>query len=525
MVCLKLGLLTQDTGYVKRFITAAGNSIIRRFRRCINPFFPCADFMPLLSIEFAAFFLCFFPVYWLLAKHPRWQNWLLLFAGLGWLWYLHWGFAVAVLAFSLGVTLTAAGLSQGKAQAARRRWLAAGVLLAVLNLSFFKYVDFFLPLLQRGGQDTALGILMPLGISYYTFQGVAYLVSLYRNEDVRLKWRELLLYFSFFPTITSGPIARAGQLKSIYGTDSGMAAQIRSEQPRVIIRPALAIGLIVLGICKKWWLAGALGGNWVDPVFENPLQYDAITVLTAMYGYTVQLFMDFSGYTDLVVGMAMLLGFQLPQNFAMPLRAFNLRDFWDRWHITLSTWIRDYIYIPLGGSRKGWWRTQVNLMIAMLLSGIWHGHGWNFLLWGALHGVVLVGLNIGDKILGGREKLSGSSRLGKLVAVLFTVNFVCLSFVVFRTESLSDAGLMFRSLLGGGGGGGSGVPELETLLVLGAMVLALAAYGFLAKLFDRAVALLERLPMWTWPLPMGAAMWLLMVFAPSGIPGFMYANF
>ena len=159
---------------------------------------------------------------------------------------------------------------------------------------------------------------------------------------------------------------------------------------------------------------------------------------------------------------------------------------------------------------------------AMLLSGIWHGHGWNFLLWGTLHGVVLVGLNIGDKILGGREKLSGSSRLGKLVAVLFPVNFVCLSFVVFRTESLADSGLMFRSLLGGGG---SGVPELETLLVLGAMVLALAAYGFLAKLFDRAVALLERLPMWTWPLPMGAAMWLLMVFAPSGIPGFMYANF
>ena len=330
------------------------------------------------------------------------------------------------------------------------------------------------------------------------------------------------LYFSFFPTITSGPIARAGQLKSIYGTDGGMAAQIRSEQPRVIIRPALAIGLIVLGICKKWWLAGALGGNWVDPVFENPLQYDAITVLTAMYGYTVQLFMDFSGYTDLVMGMAMLLGFRLPQNFAMPLRAFNLRDFWDRWHITLSTWIRDYIYIPLGGSRKGWWRTQINLMIAMLLSGIWHGYGWNFLLWGALHGVVLVGLNIGDKILGGREKLSGSSRLGKLVAVLFTVNFVCLSFVVFRTASLADAGLMFRSLLGAGG---SGVPELETLLVLGAMVFALAVYGLLAKLFNGAVALLERLPMWTWPLPMGAAMWLLMVFAPSGIPGFMYANF
>lgn len=507
---------------VKPFILIAGNSIIRCFRRTDQPSFYCLDFMPLLSIEFALFFLCFFPVYWLLGKRPRWQNWLLLLTGLGWLGYLHWGFALAVAAFSLGIAVIASGLSQSRVQGVRRRWLAAGVLLALLNLSFFKYVDFFVPLLQRGLRDPSLDILMPLGISYYTFQGVAYLVSVYRDENVRLKWRELLLYFSFFPTITSGPIARAGKLKSIYGVDEGMAAQIRTETPRTIIRPALAIGLIVLGISKKWWLAGVLGGNWVDPVFENPMQYDWLTALTAVYGYTVQLFLDFSGYTDLVIGMAMLLGFQLPQNFAMPLRAFNLRDFWDRWHITLSTWIRDYIYIPLGGSRKGWLRTQFNLMAAMLLSGIWHGYGWNFLLWGALHGAVLVGLNIGDKLLGKREWLSGSSRLGKAAGVFFTVNFVCLAFVVFRTPSLGDAGLVFQALLGQGG---SGTPDLETLLVLGVMVLALLCYGWLARLFNGAVSWLERLPMWAWPLPMGAAMWLLMVFAPSGIPGFIYANF
>lgn len=478
--------------------------------------------MPLLSIEFAAFFICFFPVYWLLGAHPRRQNWLLLLTGLGWLVYLHWSFALAVLVFSVGITVIASGMSQSGDKSKRRRWLAVGVGLAVLNLSFYKYVDFFLPLLQRGLHDSSLDILMPLGISYYTFQGVAYLVSVYRNENVRMRWRELLLYFGFFPTVTSGPIARAGELKSIYGIDGGMAVQIRTEQPRTIVRPALAIALVLLGISKKWWLAGVLGGNWVDPVFENPMQYDAVTVLTAMYGYTVQLFLDFSGYTDLVIGLAMLLGFRLPQNFAMPLRAFNLRDFWNRWHITLSTWIRDYIYIPLGGSRKGWLRTQLNLMAAMLLSGIWHGYGWNFMLWGALHGIALIGLNVGDRLLGKANWLSDSSWLGRAAGVVATVNFVCLSFVVFRAESLSDAGLMFQSLLGKGV---RGMPDLETLLVLGVMALALLCYGWLAKLFDAFVCLLERLPMWVWPLPMGATMWLLMVFAPSGIPGFIYANF
>lgn len=479
--------------------------------------------MPFLSIEFALFFLLFLPLYWLCRPSPRLQNLLLLAAGLGWLVYIAPLAALALAAFSLAVSLLAQLLTRSRSTAARRWWLGAGVVLALANLVFFKFSDFFRPLLQQHSGSTLPDILMPLGISYYTFQGIAYLVALYRGQSPRLGTLQQLLHFGFFPTITSGPIIRAAAFKGSGGrVEAGMADQIRTAAPRDMVKPALAVSLIVLGIAKKWWLAGTLGESWVDPVFENPLQYDAPSVLAAVYGYTVQLFMDFSGYSDLVIGMAMLLGFRLPENFNMPLRAYNIRDFWDRWHITLSTWIRDYIYIPLGGSRHGFTRTQINLMLAMLLSGIWHGQGWNFLLWGALHGAALVLLNIGDKI-GGRREILAASRIGRLIGILFTLHFVCFSFVVFRTASLSDAALVFQSLAGQGAGWR--MPELPVAALLMLFAAALAAYGLLARVFRCAAAALEKLPVWLWWLPLTAAMVLLMVLAPSGIPGFIYANF
>ena len=475
--------------------------------------------MPLLSVEFALFWLLFFPLYWCFAHRPQAQNHLLLAAGLGWLIWLNWHFALAVVLFSLAVLVVASRLSQAATQAQRRRWLLLGCVIAVANLAFFKYADFFRPTFQAALGGAVADILLPLGLSYYTFQAIAYLVSLYRREDVRLRWRELLLHFGFLPTITAGPIARADSFYSIDGTQPGMAAQIRQREPRRIIRPALAVALIVLGIAKKWAFAGTLAEHWVDPVFANPMQYDGLTVLAALYGYTVQLFLDFSGYTDMVVGMAMLLGFTLPANFRMPLHAFNIRDFWNRWHISLSTWIRDYVYIPLGGSRKGFARTQFNLLAAMVLSGIWHGYGWNFFLWGLLHGLALVALNCGDKLTGKREWLSSSSRIGRVLAVLATVNFVCLAFVVFRTASLDDAALMFRAL------GNGGTADNAVWWILAAMAAAMAAYGLLARLFDTAVARLEQMPLWLWPLPLSIVLMLVILIAPSGIPGFIYANF
>ncbi|MDO5356128.1 MAG: MBOAT family O-acyltransferase [Conchiformibius sp.] len=480
--------------------------------------------MSFLSLEFSVFFLCLFPIYWSLASRPHWQNILLTVVGLGCLVHIHELFALAVLMFSTAIYAVAAQMSDKNKVSERKYWLRVGIVLALTNLSFFKYFDFFRPQLHRivGESMGALDIALPLGISYYTFQSIAYLVSLYRHEPVKLKWHELLLHFSFFPTVTSGPIIRAGQMKTVDGIQAGFAAQVRTHKPRSIIKPALALSLILLGVTKKWWLAGTLSAGWVTPVFENPLQYDVLSVLTAIYGYTVWLFFDFSGYTDLVIGIAMLLGFRLPQNFRMPLQASNIRSFWERWHISLSAWIRDYIYIPLGGSRKGFVRTQVNVMIAMLLSGIWHGYGWNFLLWGALHGLAFIGLNIADRRFG-REALALAFPWGRAVGIFFTVNFVCFSFVVFATHSLHDAGLIFQALLGGGRGWV--MPDLGVLTVLLLMVLSLVFYRKLVWLFRSFVRLLVRLPVWAWPFALSAVLLFLMVVAPSGIPGFIYANF
>lgn len=471
--------------------------------------------MPLLSIEFALCFLLFLPLYWSLQPSPRLQNGALLVASLLYLGSVHWAVMLAVVWFALAI-----GQIAYKIQTAQHRktWLWLGIGLALANLGFFKYFDFFRPSFQAAFGDNFADLFMPLGISYYTFQAIAYLVGIYRREYNPLIRKDLLLHFSFFPTITAGPIIRAGSLKNMHGLQTGFAEQITNPTPRHMVRPALAVSLIALGLAKKWWLSGMLAENWVNPVFENPLQYDVLSAWVAVFGYTFQLFFDFSGYTDLVMGMAMLLGFRLPENFNMPLRAVNVRDFWERWHMTLSTWIRDYIYIPLGGSRKGFVRTQINVMLAMLLSGIWHGHGWNFLLWGALHGTAFVCVNSCERVLG---KQFFARQFGNGVSIALTFLFIALSFIIFRTQTLTETGQMLGALLGNG----DGKMAWSAWWLLGLMMMFLWQYPRLRHVFDRSVCRMERLPYWLWSLILATVMMILMAVAPSGIPGFIYANF
>ena len=477
--------------------------------------------MPLLSIEFAVFFIAFLPLYWAFARLPQVQNVLLLVAGLGWLYRIDPIFAALILVYSSVVYLVSVLM-----------FLKREYPQILAGLRYFGSIDcfVFLQILRLFPPDYSAiyGAKrrhrhpLPLGLSYYTFQSLAYLVYCYREpKGDRFEWHELLLHLSFFPTITSGPIIRAAAFKSIDGEQAGALAQIRTKQARQLIYPALAVGLIVLGIAKKWWLAGVLAEGWVSPVFENPAQFDGWGVLSAIYGYTFQLFFDFSGYSDLVIGLAMLLGFQLPKNFAAPLRAINIRDFWDRWHISLSTWIRDYIYIPLGGSKKGFGRTQLNLMIAMLLSGIWHGYGWSFLIWGALHGAALVFLNCSDKIVG-RNAL-GRLKIGKPLAWLFTFHFVCFAFVVFNSATLADTEMLFSALFANDKGWNAPLPT--DLMLLGAFAMMLLLYPYLLRLFEASVKGLDKLPAWLWFIPITLILALIIVFAPSGIPGFIYANF
>lgn len=476
--------------------------------------------MPLLSIEFILFFLIFFPLYWAV-KRVQYQNWLLLFSGLGWLYYLSPLFASLVVAFSLVINLIAEWMI--RADISRRLQIyRLGIVVTLLNLAFFKYYDFFRAELQNYLSQEMVDILLPLGISYYSFQAIAYLSALYHQEPVKLKWYNLLLHFSFFLTITAGPIARISQFKNGNERYLGMKSQLEGEERREIIIPHLAIGLILLGIAKKWWFSGTLANHFVTPVFENPSQYDVLGVLSAIYGYTFQLFFDFSGYSDLVIGLAMLLGFQLPRNFHMPLIATNLKEFWHRWHISLSSWIRDYIYIPLGGNQKGFLRTQLNIVIAMLLSGIWHGYGYNFMLWGLLHGLAFVVLNsLG--ILGKKQLITGIPFIGKALAVFITFNFVAFSFVIFRTNNLEETWMIYQAFWNNEQGIDTG--NYSAILLLSGIALILLCYRRLALAFEYFCYDLSQMPLAIWGAIVTVIAFVIVLFAPSGIPAFIYANF
>ncbi len=493
--------------------------------------------MPILSPEFALFFLLFMLVYWCFQSLPKLQNALLLAANMGLLLYLceradlpgwqHYSMLVSVVGFSALMTGIAAGLQREKSRRRRKYWLGAGVFFALGLLAFFKYVRFFLPLFDALGEVGA--IFAPLGLSYYVFQSIAYLVSVHRGLTPALRWHELLLHFSFFLTITAGPIIRAGRFKSLAGKNLGATEQLR--RPRQLLAPALAISLILLGTAKTWWFSGYLADSLVNPVFDNPMQYGAAAILLAIYGYTLQLFFDFSGYSDLVIGLALLLGFQLPWNFRAPLYAVNIKDFWARWHISLSTWIRDYIYIPLGGSRRGFWRTQINLLIALMLSGIWHGDTLNFLIWGTLHGMALVALNLKQRfvapLLPKAVALNAHPRWGKrwrqlktYAAIVVTFHFVCFAFVIFKVTALEEVATFFHALFF--------TPTASTyddyLPLLGIFV-GLASYPWWIRGFRRFVGHLQQLPLLAWFFVIILILQLIIIYAPAGIPGFIYANF
>ncbi|WP_308469265.1 MBOAT family O-acyltransferase [Acinetobacter brisouii] len=425
----------------------------------------------------------------------------------------------------------------------KKKILLSGIVFTLLQLAFFKYYDFFrqesslaLDALHLDSSFLISNLLLPLGLSYYSFQSISYLLSRYHQETEvpRFNLPQLLLHFSFFATITAGPIARAKSAKGLTDIQQqpcGMSAQICQTEPRKILYPSLAFALILLALIKKWWIAGWLADHWVNPVFENPMQYHALEVLCAIYGYTLQLFLDFSGYSEMMVAFGLLLGFRLPVNFRAPLLAHNIRDFWDKWHISLSTWIRDYIYIPLGGSRGGFARTQVNLLIAMVLSGVWHGSGWNFFLWGLLHGLGLVLLNICDKVYEkvrkvspreSRNVLANTGWLGKVIGTFVTIHFVCFCFVFFRAKSLDEALQVFQALFQ------NTVNVSWTnnpLYLLSILLISWIAYPFVRHYTPKLSSIFGRVPKYAVSIPLFVVFLLVLICAPSGIPGFIYANF
>lgn len=495
-----------------------------------------------LSIEFALLFIIFFLVYWGCRNKPQLQNLLLIIFSYSAI-YLMAGLLPVLLLFGFTGLIFCLSALMNKSFLTRKSIFASGIVLTLLQLSIFKYYDFFKPqvaafldAVQLDSSGLAANLIFPLGISYYSFQAISYLYSRYKNqlEVPHFKFSHLLTHFSFFATITAGPIARAEcakGLNDIQGQPCGMSQQIQTIEPRKILLPSLAFLLIILALIKKWWIAGWLADQWVNPVFSNPMQYHSLEVLAAIYGYTLQLFLDFSGYSEMMIAFGLLLGFKLPVNFKAPLLAHNIRDFWDKWHISLSTWIRDHIYIPLGGSRGGFVRTQFNLVSAMVLSGVWHGSGWNFFLWGLFHGLALVLLNTTDKIYQNVFKVSAkdardavyrSSWIGKVASIFITVNFVCFCFVFFRAKSFEEALNVFQALF-------TNFVNVQwvnnPLYLLSLLMISWIAYPYALRVGHHLISNMSKLPKYSLSIPLFIIFILIVICAPSGIPGFIYANF
>ncbi len=323
---------------------------------------------------------------------------------------------------------------------AKSKWLLALSLIIDLGLlAYFKYTNFFLGTIATmiGNNFQPWDIFLPVGISFYTFKSVSYVVDVYRGK---LQPMDHLLdyafYVSFFPTLLAGPITRA--------TDFG--PQIR--KPLCITRTMFATGayFVIIGLFKKCVISDYISMNFVDRVFDNPTLFSGGEVLLALYGYCVQIYCDFSGYSDMAIGVAMLLGFKIPMNFDAPFKADSMSDFWRRWHISLSTWIRDYVYISLGGNRKGTVHMYINQMIAMIACGLWHGASLSFIVWGALHGALVCIHKFFSQVVLKHDKRYHPHGIRRVFAVIITFHLLCFTWIFFRNTNFADAWIMIKQM-------------------------------------------------------------------------------
>lgn len=311
-------------------------------------------------------------------------------------------------------------------------WLSIGMSLSILG--FFKYANFFLWNWNQmvEGNFQPLDIILPVGISFYTFQSISYIVDVYKGRVRPTEtWIEYLFFLSYFPALVAGPIVRADYF----------LPQIRNRDHASRQEMAAGLWLIILGLVKKAVVADYIA-QYNDLIFASPTGYSGLESLMGVVGYVVQIYCDFSGYSDMAIGISAIMGFKLTQNFNFPYKSRNLTDFWRRWHISLSTWLRDYVYIPLGGNRRGTLRTYVNNFLTMLVGGLWHGAAWKFVIWGGMHGV---GLIVHKALRPWLVKIPDTWPV-KAASWTLTMAYVSFLFIFFRAASFEDAWLIIRNI-------------------------------------------------------------------------------
>lgn len=478
------------------------------------------------SFEFLLFFPVVTALYFASPYRFRWA--LLLAASYYFYGSWNWKYLGLIVASTLIDYIAARGMSATVTQRGRRIFLFASLVGNLGILFTFKYYNFFrdsaAELFTRLGLESALpaaDLLLPVGISFYTFQSLSYTVDVYlRKRDPERHLGRFALYVAFFPQLVAGPIERSTRL----------LPQLSQHHDFEYDRVTHGIKQMGWGLIKKIVIADNLA-LLVNAVYASPQDFDSITLAVATFAFAFQIYCDFSGYSDIAIGAARVMGIDLMQNFDRPYFAKSIGEFWRRWHISLSTWFRDYVYIPLGGGRVDQARLYVNLMTVFVLSGLWHGANWTFVCWGAVHGACLVLSRATEEVRGRFALPESSVRNAFQIAITFTI--VCLAWVFFRAETLGDAQLILTQL--------ATVPIELMYFDAAQWMTSLPAPGYNTVIGFAGIAVLvavqavqakgpvlERLsarPTWVRWSVYSAALWLLILFGNFGAEEFLYFAF
>jgi alginate O-acetyltransferase complex protein AlgI len=475
------------------------------------------------TIDFAVFFVVVFTFSWILRPHRMAWRWFILAASCFFYAYWDWRFVFLLLGsivmnWLFGETAYRSLGPEGT-RTARSKWIVrASVVANLAVLGYFKYLDFFvtsvaerLDALGLGVDPPVLNIILPAGISFFTFQAMSYVLDIGRGE-----WRrpmtliDFAVFLSFFPQVVAGPIVRADEF----------APQLDPPPDPRYVRYSEAFMLIFRGLFKKVVISSFLAAQIVDPVFAVPEAYGRWEVLWAIYAYAIQIYADFSGYTDIAIGVALLLGFRFPQNFDAPYVSRSVQEFWRRWHMTLSRWLRDYLYIPLGGNRGTKAFTYRNLFLVMMIGGLWHGANWTFVVWGCIHGGALVVERVVKERWAARGPIGLPPPVVSALQWFLTFNVVCLAWVFFRSPSVGDAMTMLGRLFAGGG-----APSVVSTLVLVTVIASLASQFVPPRVAVQGEKVFERLA----PLAQVGILALGLVaidaLGPEGVAPFIYFQF
>ncbi|MGO8759510.1 MAG: MBOAT family O-acyltransferase [Terracidiphilus sp.] len=469
------------------------------------------------TVEFALFFLAVLLIEWSLHRWNLPHKLFLLAASYVFYGFWDWRYVPLLFGISLVSGLVAQRIQASITRKSSKLWLLAGVVVCLSTLGYYKYTAFFLTTVLNAWAHVARPPrfripepLLPLGVSFFVFHAISLMMDAYRGKlKQRVRLHDALLYVAFFPQLIAGPILRA----------SNFLPQLRVPRDPTAIRVNRALLLIAAGLFKKVVISNLLATRLVEQVFAAPQTFNRGDALLAIYGYAAQIYCDFSGYTDIAIGCAMLLGYRFPRNFNAPYTAINPQDFWRRWHISLSSWLRDYLYIPLGGSRGAAWRTYLNLMITMLLGGLWHGAAWTFVIWGALHGFYLIVHRLWCSISWTPLLRLRQTAAWRWTSRLLLFHAVCLGWVFFRSPSFGIAFAMLGRLAA------PGAVTLATIPVVLALFAGLA--GQFQPLRWRKALEFE---LGRWPAVARGAAFAVAIFAievlgPSGVAPFIYFRF